>query len=132
MASSQQLRTAGLALAATLFVATGSAAQGATLPDGVTPAMVAEGSNLFRGAGLCIACHGPTGAGGVGANLSDSTWIHSTGSYQEIIQQIIKGVSAKESKSGAIMPPKGGGNLSEAQIRAVAAYVWTLSHPAGP
>lgn len=132
MALARRIRSAGLAVAATLAVAVGSEAQDAALPIGVSPAMVAEGSNLFRGAGLCIACHGPTGAGGVGANLSDSAWIHSAGSYEEIIQQIIKGVSVKESKSGAMMPPKGGGNLSEAQIRAVAAYVWTLSHPAGP
>jgi mono/diheme cytochrome c family protein len=27
------------------------------------------------------------------------------------------------------MPAKGGSQLTEAQVRAVAAYVWSLSHP---
>jgi hypothetical protein len=28
------------------------------------------------------------------------------------------------------MPPRGGSGISEAQVKDVAAYVWTLSHPA--
>ena len=29
---------------------------------------------------------------------------------------------------GAIMPPKGGSAITDDQVKAVAAYVWTLSH----
>lgn len=106
-------------------------AQAATsLPEGVTPAMVTEGAGIFKGAGICFACHGPDGKGGVGPNLTDGTWLHSKGSYAEIVQQVTTGVPAKESKSGIVMPPKGGSAISEAQVKAVAAYVWTLSHPA--
>jgi len=130
MAPITRIRIACLTVASTLALAAGSEAQDAALPAGVTPAMVAEGGKLFRGAGLCLSCHGATGTGGIGPNLTDSTWIHVTGAYEELVQQITNGTTAKQSKSGVIMPPKGGGNLSEAQIRAVAAYVWTLSHPA--
>ncbi len=119
------------ALAALLCGAASSiqAQEGTALPEGVTPAMVTQGASIFKGPGMCFACHGPAGKGMVGPNLTDSTWIHSKGSYQEIVQQITTGVPAKQSKSGVVMPPKGGSAITDAQVNAVAAYVWTLSHP---
>jgi cytochrome c oxidase cbb3-type subunit III len=102
----------------------------AALPDGVTPSMVSAGGSIFKGTGMCTVCHGIDGKGGVGPNLTDGTWIHSKGSYSEIVQQITTGVPTKQSKSGIPMPPKGGSGISEAQVKDVAAYVWTLSHPA--
>lgn len=117
------------------FVLAGSAAAAAqaqvstALPEGVTPAMVTQGASIFRGLGMCFACHGPEGKGMMGPNLTDSTWIHSKGSYEEIVQQITTGVPARMSKSGVVMPPKGGSAITDAQVNAVAAYVWTLSHP---
>jgi mono/diheme cytochrome c family protein len=100
-----------------------------TLPEGVTPAMVTQGTSIFKGPGMCTVCHGIDGKGGVGANLTDGTWLHSKGSYEEIVQQITTGVPQKESSNGIPMPPKGGSSINEAQLKAVAAYVWTLSHP---
>jgi cytochrome c oxidase cbb3-type subunit 3 len=79
---------------------------------------------------MCTVCHGIDGRGGVGPNLTDGTWLHSKGSYSEIVQQITAGVPTKQSKSGIPMPPRGGSGISEAQVKDVAAYVWTLSHPA--
>ena len=119
------------ALAALLCGAAGSVqAQADTaLPDGVTPSMVSAGGSIFKGTGMCTVCHGIDGKGGVGPNLTDGTWIHSKGSYSEIVQQITTGVPTKQSKSGIPMPPKGGSGISEAQVKEVAAYVWTLSHP---
>ncbi len=102
----------------------------AALPEGVTPAMVTAGGSIFKGSGMCTVCHGIDGKGGVGPNLTDGTWIHSKGSYGEIVQQITTGVPTKQSKSGIPMPPRGGSGISEAQVKDVAAYVWTLSHPA--
>lgn len=127
-------RRPGALLAAFLCAFAGRAvAQGGdSLPPGVTPELVSEGARLFRGQGLCVACHGAAGAGTIGPSLADSVWLHSTGSYDELVRQITTGVTAKESTSGVVMPPKGGGNLSEAQVKAVAAYVWKLSHPATP
>jgi len=101
----------------------------ATLPEGVTPAMVTQGASIFKGPGMCTVCHGIDGKGGVGPNLTDATWIHSKGSYDEIVTQVTTGVPTKESKSGIPMPPKGGSSINPDQVKAVAAYVWTLSHP---
>lgn len=122
----------GAALAILLCGAAGNAqAQAdAALPEGVTPAMVSAGGSIFKGSGMCTVCHGIDGKGGVGPNLTDGTWIHSKGSYGEIVQQITTGVPTKQSKSGIPMPPRGGSGISEAQVKDVAAYVWTLSHPA--
>lgn len=106
------------------------AAQGAdSLPPGVTAESIAEGKKLFAGAGLCAACHGPAAKGtpGLGPNLTDAEWLHSDGSFEALVAQITAGVPSNKSKSGVAMPPKGGAALSDAQVRAVAAYVWSLS-----
>ena len=100
------------------------------LPEGVTQNMIRQGEGTFKGAGLCSACHGPQGRGipNLGANLTDSTWLHSDGSYAGVLQTIRQGVGADKSSNGTTMPPKGGSALSEDQLKAVAAYVWSLSH----
>lgn len=102
-----------------------------SLPTGVTPAMVGDGQKLYAGTGICGACHGPDGKGvqGLGANLTDTKWLHSDGSYEAIVRQILQGVTADKSTTGVAMPPKGGSQLTETQVRAVAAYVWTLGRP---
>lgn len=98
----------------------------APLPEGVTPAMVAQGKKLFHGKALCIACHGNAAQGGVAPSLRDSTWIHSKGTYTDILAQIRRGVPAESSATKLVMPPLGGSKLSEAEVEAVAAYVWSL------
>lgn len=99
------------------------------LPEGVTQAMVDEGKAIYNGAGICMSCHGPNGEGipNLGANLTDDEWLHIDGSYESIIQNILNGVTAQESSSGVPMPAKGGTAITDEQVRAVAAYVWTLS-----
>jgi len=99
-----------------------------SLPAGVTPVMITDGQKIFTGAGLCSACHGPQAKGinGLGPNLTDAEWLHSDGTYDALVAQITAGVPANKSKSGVAMPPKGGAALTDAQIRAVAAYVWSL------
>jgi mono/diheme cytochrome c family protein len=98
------------------------------LPAGVTAEMVAEGKTLFDGAGICFTCHGPNGTGltGLGPNLADAEWLHSDGSYEAIVSQIMKGVTATESKTGVAMPAKGGSAITDDQVKAVAAYVYSL------
>ena len=102
----------------------------AELPPGVTATMLEEGKTLFGGQAICMACHGPNGEGieGLGANLTDSEWLYSDGSFESIVQTVTSGVEASESSTGTAMPPKGGANISDEQVRAVAAYVWSLSH----
>jgi cytochrome c5 len=99
------------------------------LPEGVTMEMVNQGRDIYGGAGLCHYCHGAEGGGmpGTGANLTDSEWIHSDGSYEGIIQTVMNGVDASVSSSGTAMAPKGGSGISDDQVKAVAAYVYTLS-----
>jgi len=95
---------------------------------GVTPELIAQGDKIFHGPGNCYACHGTNAQGSVGPNLTDAEWIHSKGSYDDIVAQVTKGVPKEESKSGIVMPPRGGSTISDDDVKAVAAYVYSLSH----
>ena len=99
------------------------------LPDGVTAEMVDDGKSIFTGRGICATCHGPdaTGIPNLGGNLTDGEWIHSDGSLDGIVGAIVDGVPAGASTVGMPMPPRGGSGISDDQVKAVAAYVWTLS-----
>ena len=117
----------GLLILSFAALASPLAAQGAdSLPAGVTAEMVAKGKKVFGGAGLCMACHGPAGKGLTGPDLTDATWLHFDGSYQAIVKVVTGGIDDKQSKTGVIMPPKGGSSISDDEVQAVAAYVWTL------
>jgi len=97
------------------------------LPDGVTAAMVAQGESLFAGPGLCFSCHMAGGVGGPAApNLTDDVWINIDGSFESIIQNIMTGVEAPK-EFDAPMLARGGSSISDEEVRAVGAYVWTLS-----
>ena len=100
------------------------------MPEGVTDAMVQEGQQIFAGVGICAVCHGPDASGAIGPNLTDAEWLLDDGEYEQIVARILSGVTRAEATNslGATMPPKGGAAITDAQVRAVAAYVWTLSH----
>ena len=132
MLSARTIALIAVALASGAWSQALAAQQAATpLPDGVTPARIDAGAKLYQGPGLCFVCHGQDAKGTVGPNLTDALWIHSKGTFPEIVQQILAGVPASQSKSGVMMPPRGGADLSADQVEAVAAYVWGLSHPRG-
>ena len=97
-------------------------------PEGVTPELVEEGRGIFLKQGFCFTCHDYDGSGGAGANLTDSEWWHSDGSYEGIVATITRGVPADEARGGpaSMMLPKGGTQMTEEQVRAVAAFVWSL------
>ena len=63
-------------------------------------------------------------------NLTDTTWLHSDGTFPAIYHQIETGVTAPKQYSG-MMPPFGGAPLTPEKHRAVAAYVYSLSHKVG-
>ena len=67
---------------------------------------------------------------GLGPNLLDKEWLNGDGGLPFIEKTITDGVP-KPKKAPAPMPPKGGGQLTDAQIKAAAAYVWSLSHKPG-
>lgn len=101
-------------------------------PSAITPQMVALGDSLFHGligATSCQACHGADGKQAtVAPDLTDAEWLHSDGSWEGIHTTIKSGVMAPK-QFQSIMPPYGGAPLTLPQSRAVAAYVYKLSHP---
>jgi mono/diheme cytochrome c family protein len=88
-------------------------------------------SRIFWGeasGGTCSGCHGSDGKGTtVGPNLTSGEWSWGDGSWQAIAATIEKGVMSPKHADGA-MPPRGGAPLSDADVMAVAAFVWGVSH----
>jgi cbb3-type cytochrome c oxidase subunit III len=103
-------------------------AQGAPAPTGVTPEAIAKGDSIFHKTGLCYACHGSNAEGAVGPNLTDAEWLHGDGSYDMIVATVTSGVPADKAKKGIAMLPKGGSSISDDEVKAVAAYVYSLGH----
>lgn len=103
------------------------------LPEGVTPEAVEEGRRIFHGPGACVTCHGQGGEGvsSLGPDLTDEAWLHVDGSLASLQERIRAGVPAAISSVGVPMPPRGGVRLTDDDLRAVAAYVWTLSRRDG-
>jgi mono/diheme cytochrome c family protein len=98
-------------------------------PAGVTQEMVASGQQLYGT--ICGACHGPAGTGtAAGPSLNDASWIHITGTYDELVTIITTGVPNPRQYPAA-MPPRGGGPYTDEEIRAISAYVFALSHSPG-
>jgi cbb3-type cytochrome c oxidase subunit III len=121
-------RTTRLALLLAVIAAAGARPAGAQDASAVTPAAIAKGDTIFHKAGLCYACHGSNAEGAVGPNLTDAEWLHGDGSYEYIVATVTAGVPKEKAKSGIMMPPKGGSTISDEDIKAVAAYVYSLSH----
>jgi cbb3-type cytochrome c oxidase subunit III len=86
--------------------------------------MVAAGQQLFT---TCAACHGPDGKGlpNLGPNLTDTEWLNADGTFASIQSTIKTGVATPK-QAPVPMPPMGGTQLTDDQIKAVAAYVWSL------
>jgi mono/diheme cytochrome c family protein len=100
------------------------------LPQGVTAAMIQEGNQIFHGPGNCFTCHGPDAKGTTLApdlTMTPHLWVTDYPSY---VKLIIAGVPTPK-KHPAPMPPKGGSMITDDQVKAVAAYEWSLSHPQG-
>jgi glucose/arabinose dehydrogenase/mono/diheme cytochrome c family protein len=103
------------------------------VPPGATAEMVALGDRIYHGTvggAACVGCHGDSGQGTpVGPGLTGKEWLWSDGSFAGIKKTITEGV-LQPKKYRSPMPPKGGAQLAPDQLSAVAAYVWSLSHPA--
>jgi mono/diheme cytochrome c family protein len=110
--------------------APGAAAQGAPRPPGVTDSTIAWGWRLFHGSANCAACHGEDGQGTRdGPALTGALWLHGPGTYQWLIEQIKLGIPAHEAWTRKPMPMRGWTNMPDGDVRAVAAYVWSITHP---
>ena len=111
---------------------TGAQATGDFNEQSITPQMIALGDSIFRGQaanGICYTCHGPEATGTqLAPNLTDSEWINTDGSLTGIANIVRQGVPQPK-QFPAAMPPQGPPLLSEQQVRAVAAYVYSKTHP---
>jgi mono/diheme cytochrome c family protein len=95
------------------------------LPQGVSADQGNQGRTLYRA--NCVMCHGEGGEGTqLGPSLVDNEWSRGTGTFEEIIQVVTEGAPATE-QFGVPMPPRGNGALTDAQIRAVSAYAYSLA-----
>lgn len=105
------------------------------LPAGVTVEMIARGDSLYSH-NACQRCHGPFGFNGPNgpalAKGDTAKWLHSDGSFEGIVATIIAGVPREKlvDKTRRFqMNPRGSNPpLSDADVRAVAAYIWKLNH----
>lgn len=108
----------------------------AAMPAGVSAATVSLGDSLFN-ANACARCHGRAGVGGQNgpplAKGDSAKWLHSSGSYDEIVATIIAGVPREkmvdQSRRFQMNPRGSNPPLTDDQIKAVAAYIWKLNHP---
>jgi len=103
------------------------------VPTGATRAMVTLGQRIYSGqagGATCTGCHGQDAKGTpLGPDLTDAKWLWSDGSFAGIAKTITDGVpQPKQYRSP--MPPLGGTQLTPAQVKAVAAYIWSISHKA--
>ncbi len=111
----------------------GATASGLPAPPGQTAGQVALGEKIFHGqdGGTCAGCHGDNAEGTpLAPNLTDGKWLWGNGSLPSIAQTITKGVpNPKNYRDG--MPPLGGAQLSQADVTALADYIWALNHANG-
>ncbi len=104
---------------------------GLPIPPGGSPDQVALGDRIFHGqaeGGTCSWCHGSDGRGSaVGSDLTRGRYLWGDGSVEAIMHAIENGVPKAKEHADA-MPPKGGANLTQADVAALADYVWALGH----
>ncbi|HEU5039748.1 MAG TPA: c-type cytochrome [Gemmatimonadales bacterium] len=102
-------------------------------PPGVTDSAIAWGNALFHGPANCSGCHGDGGRGtDRGPNITGALWLHGPGTYESLTEWVKHGVPAARTYTGEAMPAMGGSAMNEDDARAVAAYVWSISHPPQP
>lgn len=107
--------------------AVAAAASSPDCPD-VSQDLVDRGREVWSGPGNCYTCHGGDATGSqLAPDLTDDEWLNMDGSYGSIAEVVRSGVT-RPRQYPAPMPPMGGGDLSEEQVCAAAAYVYSLSH----
>ena len=125
-----RLVAGAIAIGAVGTVAAAAVRPQAPQDPAITPQQVALGDSIFRGkaaGGTCFTCHQPNAKGlpGLAPDLTDNKWIHGDGSYAFIVSTVQKGVP-KPKQAAAPMLPRGGTSMTDEQVRAVAAYVYSL------
>jgi hypothetical protein len=100
----------------------------AQVPPGGTFEEAELGHSLFA---PCTVCHGPDAAGTqLGPSLVDDDWIHVEPRIEQVAALIRDGVE-RPSSYPVPMPPHGGGDFDEAELRALAVYTLTVANRGG-
>jgi mono/diheme cytochrome c family protein len=95
------------------------------LPPGATFEEAQLGLRLFT---PCTVCHGPDAGGTqLGPPLNDGEWIVAEPQLEQVVALIRDGVP-QPGEYPVPMPPHGGGDFDEAELRALAVYVITLAN----
>ena len=85
---------------------------------------IAAGRAVFHGEGTCYACHGAKLEGGpIAPTLRAHKWRNGDGSLEMILRVLHNGVP----NTAMVAHP---GNINEAELQEVAAYVWAVSRGA--
>ncbi len=107
-----------------------SATVAAAAPIVIQPGDSAAGFALYHGKGRCFTCHGGLGRGTakLGPDLTDTTWLNGDSSVAGIRGVIATGVATPRQFSVAM--PAYAGMMDDSDLTRLAAYVYTLSHPA--
>ncbi len=107
-------------------------AQADVFPPGVSDSLIERGRRVYVGPAKCASCHGDDARGtDVAPDLTDRRWRRGRGTFAEILDRIRSGVPRSQSRSGVPMPMGGWAEVSEGDLRAVAAYVWSLRRRSG-
>jgi|GEM_PF-2764089 mono/diheme cytochrome c family protein len=109
-----------------------TAGEAAMSVSAITPALIAQGRTIYSGHGAgsasCFSCHGANAEGTTaGPHLRRADWIDADGSYGSIVRLIINGVPHPRAFPNP-MPAYGGGVMTFEEVKAVAAYVYSLNH----
>lgn len=85
---------------------------------------LSEGAEIFKA--MCAVCHGPSGEGGVGPNMTDAYWIHG-GDIKDLYKTVKYGVPEKGMISWTAQ-------LRPSDMQKVSSYILTLqgTNPANP
>jgi mono/diheme cytochrome c family protein len=103
------------------------------MPAGMTVDMLQRGDSLFHGAAGCFACHGSEAEGLPAAGDGFTAGLSFVQPDWKAIQDLIAhGLSDAETRAPIRMPARGArGDLSDAAIRDLAAYVWAIAQVHG-
>lgn len=96
----------------------------AGMPEGTTTELMSMGRTAFV---VCTVCHGVDAEGTqLGPSLRDTAWIHIPADIDSIARLVRTGVE-RPKEFPIPMPVMGGGDFDEAELKAVASYVYALS-----
>jgi mono/diheme cytochrome c family protein len=96
------------------------------LPPGMSADVGVEGRRIYSES--CIVCHGEDGRGTqLGPSLAGGEWKKVPGGDFAGIEALVRQGVARPTDFPVPMPAYGG-FLTDAQVRAVSAYAWSLGH----